>query len=56
VKAWIEAVDRVRPERVDIYTLARTPARKTLQPAPATVLEAIAARVAELGVRARVIA
>lgn len=56
VNAWIEAVDRVRPEHVDIYTLARTPARTTLQSVPGPVLERIAARVARLGVRARVIA
>lgn len=56
VNAWIEAVDRVRPESVDIYTLARTPARKTLRRVPGAILEGIAARVAELGVRARVVA
>ena len=56
VDAWLEAVDRVRPESVDIYTLARTPARDTLRPAPAPVLEAIGARVAALGIRTRVVA
>jgi wyosine [tRNA(Phe)-imidazoG37] synthetase (radical SAM superfamily) len=56
VDAWLEAVDRVRPESVDLYTLARTPARVSLQKAPAAVLETIAAQVATLGIRARVIA
>jgi wyosine [tRNA(Phe)-imidazoG37] synthetase (radical SAM superfamily) len=56
VDAWIEAVDRVHPDSVDIYTLARRPARKTLRPAPVAVLEGIALRVALLGISARVIA
>lgn len=54
VDAWLEAVDRIRPERVDVYTLARKPARGTLLPAPPDVLNAIAARVLDLGVPARV--
>lgn len=54
--AWLEAVDHVRPEHVDIYTLARTPARDSLRKVPAAVLETIAAQVARLGIRARVIA
>lgn len=56
VNAWIEAVDRVRPESVDLYTLARTPARDTIRKVPAAVLQEIGARVATLGIRARVIA
>ena len=56
VDAWIEAVDRVRPESVDLYTLARPPARGTLQPVPSAALDAIAARVDAIGVRARVFA
>ena len=56
VDAWIEAVDRVRPEAVDLYTLARTPARDTLEKVPGSVLEGIASRVAALGIRARVVA
>jgi wyosine [tRNA(Phe)-imidazoG37] synthetase (radical SAM superfamily) len=55
VNAWIEAVDRVRPQNVDIYTIARRPARETLQPVAAAVLEGIAARVGDLGIPARVI-
>jgi wyosine [tRNA(Phe)-imidazoG37] synthetase (radical SAM superfamily) len=54
VEAWLDAVDRIRPERVDIYTLARTPARRSLLAVPREVLETIAARVVDLGVPARV--
>jgi len=45
----------VRPQNVDIYTIARRPARETLQPVAAAVLEGIAARVGDLGIPARVI-
>jgi wyosine [tRNA(Phe)-imidazoG37] synthetase (radical SAM superfamily) len=54
VAAWLEAVDRIRPESVDVYTLARTPARATLVAAPRDVLERIAERVLDLGIPARV--
>jgi wyosine [tRNA(Phe)-imidazoG37] synthetase (radical SAM superfamily) len=54
VEAWLEAIDKIRPERVDVYTLARTPARGSLLAAPREVLDAIAGRVIELGVPARV--
>jgi wyosine [tRNA(Phe)-imidazoG37] synthetase (radical SAM superfamily) len=54
VAAWLEAVDRIRPERVDVYTLAHRPARDSLLAAPRDVLETIAARVIALGVPARV--
>ena len=54
VDAWIAAVDRVRPEAVDIYTLARKPARGSLLAAPPDVLERIARRVTDLGIPARV--
>jgi wyosine [tRNA(Phe)-imidazoG37] synthetase (radical SAM superfamily) len=54
VDAWLEAVDRIRPERVDVYTLARTPARASLVAAPRDVLDAIAARVTTIGIPARV--
>ena len=55
IEAWLESVDRIRPARVDVYTLARPPARGTLRPAPREVLEAIAARVLALGIEARVV-
>lgn len=54
--AWLGAVDHVRPEGVDLYSLARTPARGTLLTVPPSMLEAIAKRVVALGVSARVFA
>jgi wyosine [tRNA(Phe)-imidazoG37] synthetase (radical SAM superfamily) len=54
VGAWLDAIDRIRPERVDIYTLARSPARRSLLAAPRDVLERIAAHVLDLGIPARV--
>ncbi len=55
VDAWLEAVDRIRPERVDLYTLARVPARASLVAAPRDVLDAIASRVSAIGIAARVV-
>ena len=52
VDAWLEALDRIRPERVDIYTLARPPARSSLLAAPRETLERIAARVSALDIPA----
>jgi len=54
VDAWLEAVDRVRPEAVDIYTLARPPARGSLEPASRDTLDRVASRVLALGIPARV--
>ena len=54
VDAWLDAVDRIRPETVDLYTLARPPARGSLISVPRDVLDRIAARVVALGVPARV--
>jgi len=54
VEAWLEAVDRIQPEAVDVYTLARTPARDSLVAAPRDVLDRIAASVVALGIPARV--
>jgi wyosine [tRNA(Phe)-imidazoG37] synthetase (radical SAM superfamily) len=54
--AWIEVVDRVRPRRVDVYTIARSPARPSLRKVAPAALEAIAARVVALGIPARVYA
>ena len=56
VHAWLEAVDKVRPMAVDVYGLARTPARSSLQRVPVDVLNGIAARVTALGIPARVFA
>jgi hypothetical protein len=54
VGAWLEAVERIRPEAVDVYTLARPPARGSLAPASRDTLDRIAERVASLGIAARV--
>lgn len=56
VNAWLEAVDRVRPNGVDLYSLARRPARGTLQRVPVADLDQIAERVTALGIPARVFA
>jgi wyosine [tRNA(Phe)-imidazoG37] synthetase (radical SAM superfamily) len=56
VDAWLDTVDRVRPEAVDVYSLARPPARGTLLRVPSSVLESIAARVTAMGIPARVFA
>jgi wyosine [tRNA(Phe)-imidazoG37] synthetase (radical SAM superfamily) len=54
--AWLGAVDRVRPASVDVYTIARRPARTTLVAVPRSALEAIAERVMAIGIPARVFA
>lgn len=56
IDAWLEAIDRVRPQSVDVYTIARSTARPSLRKVPAATLEAIALRVTELGIPARVFA
>ena len=56
VSAWLDAVDRIRPHSVDLYTIARPTARGSLVAAPLDVLDRIAARVVALGIPARVVA
>ena len=56
IEAWLEAVRRVSPRRVDIYTVARSTARPSLRRVGSSMLETIAARVATLGIPARVLA
>jgi wyosine [tRNA(Phe)-imidazoG37] synthetase (radical SAM superfamily) len=56
VDAWLEAVERVQPQSVDLYSVARPPARGTLLRVPPSVLEEIATRVGALGIPARVVA
>lgn len=56
ISAWLEAVDRVRPAGVDLYSLARPPARGTLRQVPAAALQEIAERVSAMGIPARVFA
>lgn len=52
LNAWLEAVTRVRPTAVHIYTIDRDPAWKDLERVPHEELEAIAARVRAAGIRA----
>ncbi len=54
LNAWLGAVDRIRPEGVDLYSLHRAPARASLLQVPAPVLQQIADRVSSLGIPARV--
>jgi wyosine [tRNA(Phe)-imidazoG37] synthetase (radical SAM superfamily) len=56
VAAWLDAVNTIRPTSVDLYSVARPPARATLLRVPPSVLEDIAIRVRALGVEARVFA
>jgi wyosine [tRNA(Phe)-imidazoG37] synthetase (radical SAM superfamily) len=56
VNAWLAAVDRVRPERVDLYTVARSTARPSLRKVAPQALALIAGRVSSLGIAARVFA
>lgn len=56
VNAWLEAVDRVRPERVDLYTIARSTARPSLRKVAPQALASIAGRVSSLGIPSRVFA
>lgn len=54
VAAWLEAIARIRPRDVQIYTLARQPAWAQLEPVPTARLHEIAADVRALGLRAAV--
>ena len=57
VRAWLDAVRRIRPQEVEIRTLDRTPARaSSLQRVSADVLEGIADQVRAMAVPARVFA
>jgi wyosine [tRNA(Phe)-imidazoG37] synthetase (radical SAM superfamily) len=56
IDAWLEAIDRVRPQSVDVCTIARAPARPSLRKVPVATLEAIARRVTGLGIPSRVFA
>ncbi len=51
LNAWLEAVGRIRPQSVMIYTIDRdTPMGNSLKKVPVAELNAIAARVRELGI------
>jgi wyosine [tRNA(Phe)-imidazoG37] synthetase (radical SAM superfamily) len=51
---WLEALKRIRPWSVHVYSLDRAPAWGKLQVVPRAELEAIAARVRKEGLRAEV--
>jgi wyosine [tRNA(Phe)-imidazoG37] synthetase (radical SAM superfamily) len=52
VSEWLRAVDAIQPSRVEVYTLARPPARQELKPAPVRRLREIAERVRSIGIPA----
>jgi wyosine [tRNA(Phe)-imidazoG37] synthetase (radical SAM superfamily) len=52
--AWLARVVRVRPRRVQLYTLDRTAPDRELVPATRGQLETVRARVAALGIEAEV--
>ena len=54
VAPWLAALERIRPQETTIYTVARETPAKGLLKAPAEVLDAIAARVRELGIPCQV--
>ena len=54
VKPWLDALARICPQAVTIYTVARETPAKGLLKAPAKILDAIAAHVRELGIPCQV--
>ena len=54
VDAWIAAVDAIQPARVQLYTIARPPAKSSLRRVPAPRLREIAEHVRALGIPADV--
>lgn len=54
VSAWVEAVRRVRPESVHLYSLDRSAPNKTLVKIDYATLQDIAQRVEALGIKAEV--
>ncbi|HEX6974665.1 MAG TPA: radical SAM protein [Vicinamibacterales bacterium] len=54
VERWLDAVDRVHPSAVHIYTIDRSPAWKPLLPVPREELDALAEQVRARGVSALV--
>jgi wyosine [tRNA(Phe)-imidazoG37] synthetase (radical SAM superfamily) len=49
VSQWIEALKKIRPEKVMIYTISRDTPVKTLQKIPVETLEKIAEKVRQAG-------
>jgi len=54
VDAWIDTLDAIQPARVQVYTIARPPAKSSLTRVPARRLREIAERVRALGIPADV--
>jgi wyosine [tRNA(Phe)-imidazoG37] synthetase (radical SAM superfamily) len=54
IAAWLDAVKQVRPEVVHLYSLDREPALASLRKVTRPELDAIAARVTMLGIKAEV--
>jgi wyosine [tRNA(Phe)-imidazoG37] synthetase (radical SAM superfamily) len=54
VNEWLAAIERIRPIAVQVYTLGRTPALASLQPASISRLREIAERVRAAGIPATV--
>jgi wyosine [tRNA(Phe)-imidazoG37] synthetase (radical SAM superfamily) len=54
VDTWIETLDAIQPARVQVYTIARPPAKSSLTRVPARRLREIAERVHALGIPADV--
>lgn len=52
VKAWLDAIARIRPRAVHVYTLDRAPAWPFLRPVPDARLREIARRVQAIGIPA----
>ena len=55
IEAWLEALKRIRPSEVMIYTISRdTPVEGQLEKVPLRELRKIATRVKELGIETQV--
>ena len=54
VAAWLKLLDYLRPNNIQIYSLDRPPAARTLQKVPREDLELIARQVRELGLNVQV--
>jgi wyosine [tRNA(Phe)-imidazoG37] synthetase (radical SAM superfamily) len=56
IEAWLGAVEQIGPASVQLYSLHRAPARTSLLPVPAAVLQDVADSVSRLGIPALVFA
>jgi wyosine [tRNA(Phe)-imidazoG37] synthetase (radical SAM superfamily) len=56
VAAWLDLLDLMQPQRVDLYTLARPPIEKALRPATAAVMAQVAEKARQRGFVVRVFA